>query len=125
MNVLTEAELVWLRSERRLARIATVGVDGTPHVTPVGRSFNEDDQVFEVSGRDLQSTKKFRDAARNHRAAIVIDEVLPPWRPRGLEVRGRAEVMTEPQAMIRLHPERIIGWGIDNPPLAYNARNVR
>lgn len=56
---------------------------------------------------------------------FFIDEVLPPWRPRGLEVRGRAEVMTEPQAMIRVHPERIIGWGIDNPPLAFNARNVR
>jgi pyridoxamine 5'-phosphate oxidase family protein len=124
MSLLTDAELVWLRSERRLARIATVGVDGTPHVTPVGWSFNDDDQVFEIDGRDLPSTKKFRDVARNRKAAIVIDELLPPWQPRGLEVRGRAHAVTEPQAMIRLHPQRIIAWGIDNPPLAYNARDV-
>ena len=30
---------------------------------------------------------------REGRAAIVIDDVLPPWRPRGIEVRGRAEVL--------------------------------
>jgi nitroimidazol reductase NimA-like FMN-containing flavoprotein (pyridoxamine 5'-phosphate oxidase superfamily) len=32
---LTEEELRYLSSERRLARVATVGKDGTPHVVPV------------------------------------------------------------------------------------------
>jgi pyridoxamine 5'-phosphate oxidase family protein len=32
----TDAEVAYLHSERRLARLATVGPDGTPHVTPVG-----------------------------------------------------------------------------------------
>jgi hypothetical protein len=36
---------------------------------------------FEIGGKDLAATKKFRDVARKHRAAIVIDEVLPAWRP--------------------------------------------
>jgi pyridoxamine 5'-phosphate oxidase family protein len=122
---LTDAEVAWLLSCRLLARIATVGADGAPHVTPVGWSFNQTDHVFEIGGRDLATTKKFRDVARSHRAAIVIDEVLPPWRPRGLEVRGRAEVVTNPQPLIRLYPRRLIGWGIDAPPLAYNARDFR
>jgi pyridoxamine 5'-phosphate oxidase family protein len=35
MSVFTAAQLAYL-GERRLARIATVGADGTLHVTPVG-----------------------------------------------------------------------------------------
>jgi hypothetical protein len=38
----TEAELAYLQGERRLARIATVGRDRTPHVVPVGMwSYND------------------------------------------------------------------------------------
>ena len=39
------------------------------------------------------SPLEYADVAREGRAAIVIDDVLPPWRPRGIEVRGRAEVL--------------------------------
>jgi pyridoxamine 5'-phosphate oxidase family protein len=35
MNAFDPAELAYL-AERRLARLATVGCNGTPHVTPVG-----------------------------------------------------------------------------------------
>jgi pyridoxamine 5'-phosphate oxidase family protein len=123
MSVFTEAELTYLTTERLLARIATVGPDGTPHIAPVGWSLNQDRDVIEVGGRDLSNTKKFRDIRRTGRAAIVIDDVLPPWRPRGVEVRGRAEAITDPEPLIRIYPERIIGWGLDDPGGA-NARNV-
>src|SRR5687768_6395072 len=36
LSVFTEAELRYLAGGRQLGRIATVGVDGTPHVVPVG-----------------------------------------------------------------------------------------
>ena len=44
MSVFTETELEYLgeTGARRLARIATVGKDGTPHVVPVGFSYNHD-----------------------------------------------------------------------------------
>ena len=35
MNVFTDAERAYLRDEHPLARLATVGPDGTPHVMPV------------------------------------------------------------------------------------------
>jgi pyridoxamine 5'-phosphate oxidase family protein len=125
MSIFTDAELTYLQRERRLARLATVGPDGTPHVTPVGMwALDADAEVIEVSGRDLAATKKFRDIARTHRAAIVIDDMVPePWQPRGIEVRGRAEAIIDPQPAIRIHPERIIGWGLDDPDRR-NARNV-
>jgi pyridoxamine 5'-phosphate oxidase family protein len=125
MNSFTDAELAYLHSERRLARLATVGPDGTPHVTPVGMwTLDPDTEIIEVTGHDLAATKKFRDIARTHRAAIVIDDmILEPWQPRGVEIRGRAEAITDPQPAIRIHPQRIIGWGLDDPNRR-NARNV-
>ncbi len=113
MNALTDAELAYLQGERRLARIATVGADGTPHVTPVGWSLDSDTGVIEVGGIKLATTKKFRDVTRTGRAAIVIDDVLPPWQPRGVEIRGRAEALPTPQQLIRIHPERVVSWGFD------------
>jgi pyridoxamine 5'-phosphate oxidase family protein len=60
----------------------------------------------------LEHTKKYRDVARSGRAAIVIDDVAPPWQPRGVEVRGRAEPVEKPTPLIRIHPERVVSWGI-------------
>src|SRR5579885_2264192 len=114
MSHFTENELKHLRGEgdRRLGRIATVGADGMPHVAPVGFSYNPTEDSIDVGGRDFARTKKFRDVQRSGRAAIVVDDVLPPWRPRGVEVRGRADAIAGPEPLIRIHPERIVSWGL-------------
>lgn len=125
MTVYSEAELAYLRGERRLAHVATVGKDGTPHVTPVGMwSVDPDSGVVEVTGHGFAATKKFRDVARSGRAAIVVDDVLPPWRPRGVEVRGHAAAVAGPKPSIRIHPTRIVAWGLDDTGGARNARDV-
>jgi pyridoxamine 5'-phosphate oxidase family protein len=121
LALFTEAELAYLHGERRLARIATVGADGMPHVTPVGWSYNADLETIDVGGSDVSATKKFRDVKRSGRAAVVIDDVLPPWQPRGIEVRGDAVAIDGPPAFIRIHPRRIISWGLEG---SRNARDV-
>ncbi len=63
MATFTEGEISYLRSGR-LGRLATVGRDGIPHVTPVGFSHNAGLGTIDVGGRDLANTKKFRDVAR-------------------------------------------------------------
>jgi len=113
MSAFSHAELAYLIGERHLGRLATVGADGMPHVTPVGWSYNPEHDSIDVGGRDPARTKKFRDVARTGRAAIVVDEVLPPWRPRGVEVRGRAEAIESPAPLIRIHPGRVVSWGMD------------
>jgi len=56
------AELAYLRSERLLARIATVGSNGTAHIAPVGMwSRNAESDAIDVTGRDFDQTKKFRE----------------------------------------------------------------
>lgn len=127
MSTFTEAELAYL-SERRLGRIATVGPDGTPHVVPVGWSLSAGLDAVEVQGMNLAQTKKFRDAARSGRAAIVIDDIasVDPWHVRGVEIRGRAEAVTEPEPLIRIHPQRIVSWGLeDRVAGSRQARSVR
>jgi pyridoxamine 5'-phosphate oxidase family protein len=125
VSVFTDKEIAYLDGERRLARMATVGQDGTPHVVPVGWSFNAGEDAIDIGGFDLERTKKYRDVARTGRAAVVIDDIasVNPWRVRGVEVRGRAEVIAKPRPFIRIHPERIVSWGIESQ--AIGARYAR
>jgi hypothetical protein len=52
MNAFDPAELAYL-AERRLARLATVGRNGTPHVTPVGMwHHNKDSNSIDITGHD-------------------------------------------------------------------------
>jgi len=114
MSAFSESELAYLLGDRRLGRVATVGKDGTPHVVPVGWSYNPEHDSIDIGGRDFARTKKFRDVARSGRAAIVVDDLAStdPWRPRAVEVRGRAEAIHDPRPVIRIHPERIVSWGL-------------
>jgi pyridoxamine 5'-phosphate oxidase family protein len=120
VSVFRDAELAYLTGGRQLGRIATVGADGTPHVVPVAWIYNAVRDTIDIGGHDLERTKKFRDVIRTGRAAIVVDDLASrdPWRPRGIEVRGRGEAIAMPTPLIRIHPERIVSWGIEPRPSA-------
>ena len=109
----TPEELDYLQGERRLGRVATVGRDGTPHVVPTGWRYNAELNTIDVTGRDVPSTAKFRDVVRHPRASIVIDDIasLDPFRPRALEVRGRAEAVAG-EGLIRIYPESVASGGL-------------
>jgi pyridoxamine 5'-phosphate oxidase family protein len=118
MTVFTDAELHYLSSERRLGRLATVGPNGMPHIAPVGWRLDPDAETIVITGMDFATTKKFRDVANTGRAAIVIDDVLPPWQPRGIEIRGRAKAIDGPEPRILIQPTRIVSWGLDGGRIA-------
>ena len=125
-SVFTDAELGYL-SERRLGRIATVGKDGTPHVAPVGWRYDPEEDAVEIGGRNFERSKKYRDAGRSGRAAIVVDDLVSvdPWQPRGIEIRGAAEVLDDPPR-IRIRPGRVVSWGLeDDDFFRQHARTVR
>lgn len=132
MSSFTLAEIEYTR-EQRLGRLATVNASGVPHVVPVDFRYNDDLDTIDIGGHTLGRTKKFRDARSTEKAAFVVDDVLPPWKARGVEVRGRAEVFTEgggeivegiSDEMIRIHPQRIVGWGLDSDAYKANSRSV-
>ena len=132
MSAFTEAEIEYL-NEQHLGRLATVDERGVPHVVPVAFRYNAGLGSIDIGGHRLAKSKKYSDARATGRAAFVVDDVLPPWRPRGVEVRGRAETLGEggrgvntgfDDEMIRIHPERIVGWGIDSDAFTRNSRSV-
>ena len=132
MSVFTEGEIEYLGGQR-LGRLATVDPEGIPHVVPVTFRYNAEFDTLDVGGHDFARSKKFRDAGRTGKAAFVVDDVLPPWRVRGIEVRGRAEVHSEggkeimddfADELIRIFPQRIVGWGLDSDAYEQNSRSV-
>ena len=132
MSVFTENEIEYMK-EQRLGRLATVDAEGRPHVVPVGFRYNPELDTVDIGGRNLATSKKFRDAGATGKAAFVVDDVLPPWRARGVEIRGRAEVFSEggsavmegfSDELIRIIPQRIVGWGLDSGAFKQNGRSV-
>ena len=133
MSVFTEEELEYLAGQR-LGRIATVGRDGQPHVVPTGFRYSPEHDTIEVGGLRMSQTKKVRDVRQAGRATIVVDDVLPPWQPRMIEIRGSAEVLSEggkatfgdsvEDTFIRIRPTRIISYGINAGDATTSARSV-
>ncbi len=134
VSAFTLAEIAYLQSQR-LGRLATVGPDGQPHVVPVGFHYNPDLDTIDIGGHDFAKRKKFRDVQRNPRVAFVIDDIrsVNPWRVRGIEIRGEAEVLEtggtdimpgfDPE-MFRIKPKRIVSWGIEGERIPAKARSV-
>ena len=90
-------------------------------MSPVGFSYNPATATIDITGYNLAQSRKFRNNADNGRAAFVVDDLgrVQPWRVRYLEIRGVAEALaTDGGPLIRLHPRRIISFGIDEPDTA-------
>jgi pyridoxamine 5'-phosphate oxidase family protein len=134
VSVFTEEEREYLLSGVRLGRLATIGSDGTPHVVPTAFRYNSDHDSLDIGGHDFAKRKKYRDVLRNPKVAFVVDDLasVNPWRVRGIEIRGEAEVLDtggtelgrgfDPQ-MFRITPKRIVSWGLEEQ-MSYKGRSV-
>jgi pyridoxamine 5'-phosphate oxidase family protein len=129
MSVFSDAEIDYLGSQR-LGRLATVGHDGMPHVVPVAFRYNPEADTIDIGGHNFAQRKKFRDVQQTGVAAFVVDDVLPPWQPRAVEVRGRATTLDTggkaimdgfDDPIIRITPGRIVSWGLKD---GFQARSV-
>ncbi len=108
----TEEETEFL-VENKLARVATASLDLQPHVVPVVYEF--DGTSFYFGGWNLGQSLKFRNIAQNHKVAMVFDDLVSvsPWRPRGLEIRGLAEIeYADGSPYIRIVPITKRSWGL-------------
>jgi pyridoxamine 5'-phosphate oxidase family protein len=127
MSNFSPAELAYLE-DQTLGRLATINQDGAPQVSPVGFSHNEGLDTIDISGFNMSRSAKYRNVAHNDRVAFVIDDLAStdPWRVRCLEIRGVAEAIADPgepkpgqdKSLIRIHPKRIISFGIEHPDQA-------
>ena len=109
---LTESEALFL-CNGGLGRVATISPDNEPHVVPV--VFEFDGRYIYFSGHNLTKTAKLRNLLQNRRVAMVIDDVvsISPWRARGIEIRGIAEILTERGIpYVRITPTTKASWGL-------------
>jgi pyridoxamine 5'-phosphate oxidase family protein len=137
MSVFTDVEIEYLNGQG-LGHLATVGADGMPHVIPVAVFYDPQTQTLAIGSNaqlaDMAATKKFRDAQRRPKVAVVVGGRGPHF----IEVRGDAEAYTEggeeigkrldapfrfSPAWIRIRPRRIVAMGIDGP-FERSARDV-
>jgi pyridoxamine 5'-phosphate oxidase family protein len=120
-------ELEYLQNQR-LGRLATVNEVDHPQIAPVGFRYNPELDTIDIGGRAMSQTKKFRNILKNNQVAFVVDDVLPPWKPRGVEIRGTAEAVYHggkdifgdrggkdywDDVFVRITPTQIIGWGLE------------
>jgi pyridoxamine 5'-phosphate oxidase family protein len=122
----TQPELDYLASQT-LGRMATVQPGGTLQNNPVGFTYNPETKTIDVAGFNMAKSRKFRNVLADDRVAFVVDDIysVDPWRVRCLEIRGRAEAIADAQqpnggldgAIVRIHPERIISFGVDRQDL--------
>ena len=106
---------------QRLGRLATVDPSGQPQANP-GGFFPQDDGTVLIGGRAMGDTKKWRNLTVNPLLSLVVDDLasVQPWRVRGVEIRGVAQLLVGERDLgpgfspevIRLHPRRVISWGL-------------
>jgi pyridoxamine 5'-phosphate oxidase family protein len=131
---LTESEIEYLEGQR-LGRLATLQPDGSPQVKPVGYRYNRALGTIDIGGFGMSASKKFRNVSRDGRAALVVDDIISvdPWRVRFLEIRGPAEAVPSDHheeggadtAVIRIHPARVLSFGVEEPPGAPHQTRLR
>jgi pyridoxamine 5'-phosphate oxidase family protein len=129
----TDSELAYL-SGQRLGRLATVSPSGALQNNPVGFTVNVELGTIDIFGFNLAKSKKYRNVKINSKVAFVVDDLasVNPWVVRGVEVRGVAEALggvAAPMAqmsdeVIRIHPKRIISWGVDTASSGMSGRDV-
>lgn len=117
----------------RIARLATIGRDGAPLVTPVWYAVEDGDFLVVTDG----GSQKHRNVERDPRVELCIDDERPPYHT--ILIRGRASVEPErgpewrlalavrylgeeggrgyvtenpprDEVLLRITPERVRGW---------------
>jgi pyridoxamine 5'-phosphate oxidase family protein len=120
MGIFNDSELAFL-ADQLLGRLATKAPDGTLQNNPVGY-FVKDDYI-DIGGHGMGNSRKFHNVQTAAQVSLVIDEVSTEhgWFVRGIEIRGRAEALSDmdpprpgySREIIRIHPQRILSWGLD------------
>jgi pyridoxamine 5'-phosphate oxidase family protein len=121
----SDLEIEYLKNQR-LGRLGTVTADTHAHVVPTGFRVSDDGATIEVGGVNLSTRRPLylRNIETNPWVAFVVDDLAStdPWTPRGVTVRGRAEIRTEggerigqgfDPLLIVIKPSRITSWGIE------------
>ncbi len=138
--MMARSALICSTAESRVARLATVDEGGYPHVVPVCYATNGQTYYSAIDAKPKRTPperlKRIRNIRANPRVALLIDHYEEDWRRlRYVMVQGCAELLregpeweaargllegkyaqyrvmrlSEASLMIKITPERVIGW---------------
>ena len=121
----SQEEIDYLATQT-LGRLATVDPTAMPQNSPVGFSYEPETDTIAIGGRALSASRKFRNVAATGKASLVVDDIASrdPWHVRGVEIRGDAEALPDGRGLIRIHPRRVLSWGITTQMFETAARSA-
>jgi hypothetical protein len=88
---MTEAERDAFLASERTCRVASIGRDGAPHVTPLW--FAWDGVALWLTS--IVRSQRWADLQRDNRVSVIVDAGGPFTELRGVELRGVAEAVGE------------------------------
>lgn len=122
-----DSELKFL-DHGRVARFATVGADGQPHVVPICYAVAAGTAYFTIDEkpkqRDVKALKRIRNLQQNSRAALVVDRYDSDWTRLGwVMLQGEGTVIlsgdehANAQRLLKTRYPQLAGMKIDELPV--------
>jgi PPOX class probable F420-dependent enzyme len=102
----------------RVARLATVGADGRPHVVPICFALDGDTLYTAVDEKPKRTRrlKRLANIAANPQVEVLIDQYEEDWsRLWWVRLRGRAQVVEHDERALALLTAKYPQYG-ENPP---------
>src|SRR2546426_6212760 len=93
-----------LISEARVARLATAGVDGRPHVVPITFALEGEALYFAVDAKPKRTSdlKRLRNIAENQAVSVLFDHYEDDWnRLWWVRVDGAAQMVDDAAEALR------------------------
>jgi PPOX class probable F420-dependent enzyme len=112
-------------AEERTCRVASIGGDGAPHVTPLWFAW-DGTRLWLTS---IVHSQRWADLQRDGRVSVIVDAGRDFMELRGVEIRGVAEVVGEvprtgePVAALE-EPERLFGAKYANGQMGHDGRHA-
>ena len=94
---MSEDEVRKFIEEQKSLQVATLGRDGSPHLTTLWYAVVDGDIVFET----YTKSQKIRNLERDPRITVLVEDGAQYAELRGVSIQGRAELHRDPEAVHR------------------------
>ncbi|OZF42962.1 PPOX class F420-dependent enzyme [Rhodococcus sp. 14-2470-1b] len=95
---MTDDEIATFLDRSRIANLATIGRDGTPHLVAMWYALVDGEIWFETKAKSQKAVNLRRDA----RVTVLVEDGLTYDALRGVSIEGRAEIVDDADAITKV-----------------------
>jgi len=96
--VMSETEITEFLERSRIITLATLGKNGTPHLTAMWYGLVDGEIWFETKGKSQKAVNVRRDP----RVTVLVESGDTYDQLRGVSIEGRAEIVEDPEALFKV-----------------------